>query len=142
MSITYSVDATAGIVRLRYHSKPTIAEWEATMLAVLDDPEFRPGFGILADRRGVPAPSSDYVRSTLEFGRSHPVLSFSRFALVVDTPAAFGMGRMGQILGDDLPGAIAVFKSYDDAEAWLREGNSPGGSTEARSTKDGDISSK
>jgi hypothetical protein len=139
MTITYSIDTTAGLVRLRYHENPTFSEWEATMLAVLDDPDFRPGFGILADRRGVPAPSSDYVRSTLDFSRAHPALSYSRFAIVVDGLAAFGMGRMGQILGDDLPGPISVFNGPVEAEEWLRQGQHPDRAGGIQWTKDGDL---
>jgi hypothetical protein len=119
MPVSYSIDTSARLVRLHYDGSPTYREAVVLIISILSDPDFRPGFDIIADRRGVPAPTSQYVRSLLEFAYRHRLLGESRFALVVDTAASFGMARMAQLIGDGEPTPIRIFIDLAEAEAWL-----------------------
>jgi hypothetical protein len=122
MPVSYSIDPAARLVRLHYDGSPTYREAVLLILGILSDADFRPGFDILADRRGIPAPTPQYVRSLIEFAKRHHLLGESRFALVVDSPASFGMARMGQHIGDGLPTPIMIFEDLAEAEAWLGGG--------------------
>ena len=123
----YSIDASAGLVRLDYQKAPTFDEWAAVMRAVFQDPAYRPGFAFLSDHRGLEPPTTEYVRSVAEFVTIHrEKLTGSRWAVVVGSPAAYGMARMGQTLAEGFGGEAAIFTDADAADAWLREESSQG----------------
>jgi hypothetical protein len=123
MPLTYSIDPTDRLVRLHYDGSPTYREAVVLILAILSDPDFRAGYDLLADRRGVPAPTAAYVRNLLAFAKRHHLLGESRFALVVDSQASFGMARMGQIIGEGEPTPIMIFDDLAAAEDWLGVGS-------------------
>ena len=131
MPVTYSISEAERLVRFHYHgAAPTFAEWRAATEAAMADPEYRPGFDFLADRRGVAAQSVEFVRNVVEFDRARQQeFVGSRLALVVDTAASYGMSRMLQALTDGLPFRVAIFHDLEAAEAWLR-GHAPPNSDE------------
>ena len=125
MPLTFSIDAARGIVHLVFTGNPTFDEWAQVMTEVLEHPDFRPGIGVISDRRGIPVPSADYVRSAIEFSHAHPALSSCLYALIVSDTASYGMARMGQILGDDLRAPIGIFRTPEEAEDWIVAHNRP-----------------
>ncbi len=81
-------------------------------------PEFEADFNQLFDARGVTSVelSGACVReiaSMRMFGEG------SRRAFVAGTDVVFGMVRMFEMLRDDTPDEIRVFRNIDDARAWL-----------------------
>ena len=124
MSLTYSIDAAAGVVELRYFGRQDFAEWSAVMYAILEDPAFAEGYGFLSDRRLVSeVPTTDFVQATLTFLRTHQArLGASRWAAIVNDAASYGMGRMAQQLGEALPFPIEIFTDPGRAHRWVREG--------------------
>lgn len=52
----------------------------------------------------------NYIRE-----RFHPGLDHKKTAIVVDKDAAFGLARMFQILEEDLPYAIKIFRNFHAA---------------------------
>ncbi|HEU5171614.1 MAG TPA: hypothetical protein VFU46_13790 [Gemmatimonadales bacterium] len=134
MVLTYTIDPTAGIVWLRYGGVPDLPTWIRTMEAVFADPGYQPGLGFVIDRRGVEAPSVEYLRGAIAFMRAHgPEILNSRWAVVADNPAMYGMGRMGQALGAELPIVVEIFPDVDAAERWLRRQAPPRGGQHIRS---------
>jgi hypothetical protein len=127
MHIVATVDARLRMVRVQYiDGAPTFDEWARTMLGILRDPAYEPGFGFLVDRRAAPAPNAAFVQATVEFRRAHlEEMGSARWAVVVNDPANYGMARMGQALGDPEWSKIeqAVFTDVADAEAWLVHGD-------------------
>ena len=120
MPVTYHLDQRERLVYLTVAGDASYNEWEASMLAILADPSYRPGFGFLIDRRDATAPASDYIRRVIAFNRAHRgELSRGRRAVVVGSVADFGMGRMAEILGEDLPFPMRVFTNFDEALRWL-----------------------
>jgi hypothetical protein len=118
--MSYSIDPAARLVRLRNETTPTYEEWEACMIAVFADPAFEPGFAFLGDGRGLPPSDTEMVRRTVKFASGHKrEFGRSRWAIVVDTPAMYGMSRMGQSLGKSLVAETRIFTNLEDAEAWL-----------------------
>jgi hypothetical protein len=120
MDFTYRIDKANRIVYLE-GDDPPLELWRQTMLAVFADPEFETGFNFLSDRRAaVEARSSDYLRAALNFIKYYEKeMGDCKWATVVSTMAAFGMGRMTQILAEKLRVQIEVFKDIDEAKDWL-----------------------
>jgi hypothetical protein len=120
MDFTYRIDKANRIVYLE-GDDPSFQVWRQTMLAVFADPDFETGFNFLSDRRSaVEARSSDYLRSALDFLKAHDnEIGSCKWATVVSTIAAFGMGRMTQILSENLRIRVEVFKDIDPAIYWL-----------------------
>ena len=124
MPLSHSIDTTAGIVTLHYAEDPPFEVWAAAMDAVLRDPAFRPGYGLLMDRsRLTTAPEREYIVGVVDYVQRHASqLGGGRVATLVNRPAAYGMARMAQLLLDDTPQATRVFTELSEALAWLSTG--------------------
>jgi hypothetical protein len=124
MKLSYSIDPVARVVEFHYTGSPDFAEWSAVMEAILADPAFHPGYGFLTDRRFVSeAPTTEYVQNVMAFLRKHQAaIGPARWAAVVSGPASYGMVRMAQHLGSELPFQIQVFTDEVMARRWLEEG--------------------
>jgi hypothetical protein len=98
MKLSYSIDPVARVVEFHSTGSPDFAEWSAVMEAILADPAFRPGTA------------------------SSPIAgSCPRLPLRVG-PASYGMVRMAQHLGSELPFQIQVFTDEVMARRWREEG--------------------
>jgi hypothetical protein len=125
MNFRYRIDKANRIVYLEGEDPP-LEVWRQTMLAVFADPDFETGFNFLSDRRSAAeARSSDYLKAALSFLRLHDnEMGSCKWATVVSTIVAFGMGRMTQILSENLQIRVEVFKDIDQAIYWLLEDES------------------
>jgi hypothetical protein len=103
---------------------PSFKVWRQTMMDVFADPEFETGFNFLSDRRSAFEPrSAEFIRAAVNFVKAHnKEIGSCKWATVVSTMAAFGMGRMAQILSEDLPTELQLFTDIDKARQWLIEG--------------------
>jgi hypothetical protein len=110
-----------GLVHLESSEGATFEEWRDAVDAAWADPAFRDGMGIVHDwrklRAGLPTPEvekrSEYLAANAaRFGRT-------RWALLVDSAAAYGMGRMAETLTGTGTG-LRVFRDPAEAEAWAR----------------------
>jgi hypothetical protein len=121
--LTYTIDTDAGIVRLDYQASPDWPEMQSLLEALLKDPAHRPGMGILADRSHVDTPQTvGYIRQIMAYVRKHQAeFGNARWGLVVRGAGPEGMGRLAQVLGDDLPTMdLEIFSDVAEADAWLR----------------------
>jgi hypothetical protein len=123
-----AIDVTARIVRIAVEGDPPFDEFRDTLLATFDDTRYRPGFGFLVDRRQAAAPSAEYVRRITDFLRGHQrEMAGGRVAVVIASLATYGMGRMAQTIGEDLPALLELFTDLQKAEAWLGNSSEPAG---------------
>ena len=129
-TVTYTIDTARRIVYLRVHSTPTLEDAESVLLAAFTDDRYQPGFGCLVDRTMPEPPTTQYVRGlTAIFRRHRDVFTPSRVAVVVSSPATYGMFRMLQSLGGgiDMPAQLEIFRDHGEAEAWLGDWHTPRG---------------
>lgn len=97
-------------------------DWKAAVDAFLAHPDYRTGMGIIYDRRKLRrAPGVDELKIALAFVQSRrSKIGMARWALVVGSPAEFGMGRMAQILIGETEVRIRAFFDPQEAEMWVR----------------------
>ncbi len=120
MEFKYHIDKASRIVSLT--GEPSSLEvWKQTLLALFADPDFEAGFNFLSDRRRSEEPRSpDFIRAALAFLGSHAdKMGRYKWATVVSTTVAYGMGRMAQILSERTNVEVEVFTDIDEARRWL-----------------------
>jgi hypothetical protein len=82
------------------------------------DPRFAKNFCQLADLRDVT--DIQVTAATIrEMVRLNPFWAGARRAVVVTSDVVFGMARMYQILRDESPDALEIFRKMDGALQWL-----------------------
>lgn len=98
---------------------PELKELQDALARRGADADLRARPRVLCDAREVPLPTVDYVRTTVTvFLEAAHVAGVERLALVVGGEAAYGMGRMAEVLVEEvLP--LRTFYTTDDARAWL-----------------------
>ena len=71
---------------------------------------------------GLPIASSGHVKDMADRTNKSRVLTpGTRCAIVVASDVEFGLGRMYATLSDEGPMKTRIFRSIEDAEAWLAE---------------------
>lgn len=120
---THAIDPDPGIVVLTYTRQPTFSEWAKAMKKVLADPDYRPGLGILSDRRKVGGTADPpTVQAMADWVHAHrDRFANCRWAVVVspDAVAEYGMARMGSMLFEPAGIELRAFTDYADAVAWV-----------------------
>ena len=118
MPAIYTIDPARSLVLSCGWGIVTEREFLAHVLALTADARFAPHFHQLVDLRDV----TD-VRLTFstvrELARLNPFGAGARRALVVTCDVVFGMARMYQILTDESPDELEIFRKLDDALQWL-----------------------
>ncbi|OAI47559.1 hypothetical protein AYO43_04275 [Nitrospira sp. SCGC AG-212-E16] len=96
----------------------TDRELLAHVRALTADPRFAPHFRQLVDLRDVT--DLQVAASTIrEMLRLNPFGAGAWRALVVTKDEVFGMARMSQLLTDESPDELQIFRKLDDALQWL-----------------------
>ncbi len=120
MPIRYRIDLKQEIVYTTADGVLTDAELAENQDNLRKDPDFHPSFNRLADYRAVESfelTGTDVRR--LAGAKGITKSEGSRRAFVVSSDLAYGMARMFQILADDTPVTIEVFKDMTEARKWL-----------------------
>jgi hypothetical protein len=121
MTLTHRVDKKTGIVHIDVMGSFTMQQIRALIDGVVNDPDFRRGYHTLSDHRRIGDPAtSDQVRGTLEHVATHvEALGASKWAVVASKAASYGMMRMMEMLAEELPIEISVFRDLEEARHWL-----------------------
>jgi hypothetical protein len=87
----------------------------------IDDPDFEQGYDILSDHTGIDTALTRQqvllTASHLETLTDH--LAGTKWAVVTEKDASYGMMRMLSVFLEAVPIQLEVFRSLDEAEAWL-----------------------
>ena len=111
-----------GLVWLQSEGEWSRAEWRVAVDGFLADPEFRPGMGLIHDRRRLLLPEKGLfeVKAEADFLRERTArIGKARWAAVVRDPESYGLGRMLQTLLSDTDVSLRVFYDPAEAEAWV-----------------------
>jgi hypothetical protein len=120
MEFTYRIEKSEKIVYLE-GDVSNFKQWKQTLLTLFADSNYERGFNFLSDRRLIEKPrSTEFIRSQISFLKEYTEqIEGCKWATVVSSTAAFGMGRMAQILSEDIPAEMQVFTDMDEARQWL-----------------------
>ena len=127
MPVTYHYEPSRVAV-FTFTDPVTFEEWRAAIDAAMADPHYGPEVRLLSDRRAASAPTTEFTRQIAAMARVRPTLLAQHpVAIVVASAdaAAYGMGRMQELLIDGVPHTMRTFYSYTEAVAWLN--NQPSG---------------
>ena len=118
MPLEYRVDVSLRTVFARASGVLTDTDVLAFVEGVLAHPSMEPDFNQLFDAREVTKLELSgacvrEVSTDTGFGEG------SLRAFVTESDAGFGMARMYQTLRDTYPDEVRVFRSIDEARAWL-----------------------
>ena len=117
MAITYQIDRAAGIVFTTSAGDITLDDIAEHCRRLRSDTAFSPLFSELLDYTGTsPALSLEEMRHVAD--SLDPYSGEARRAIVASSDLNYGVARMfGAVLAGD---TVAVFRSMDEALAWLR----------------------
>ncbi len=112
-----------GLVYLESDEAATFEEWRGAVEGAIADPAFQPGMGIIHDWRKhrTLLPSAEVLKRSEYLARNAARFGRTRWALLVDTRAGYGMGRMAETLTGS-GAALRVFRDAVEAEAWAHGG--------------------
>jgi len=102
----------------------TVQQIAAKGMELFTSAEWRPGMRLLLDYRGVTAITDprllESVRSlAAQDFRLKERLAGMRCAIVIHYDAVYGVARMWQAVSREAPWEARLFRSYDEAVAWL-----------------------
>lgn len=118
MSTSYHIDMDLGVVYSTASGIVTDQELIEHQSALIKDPEFRPNMRQLLDTRAV-----SEIQVTPEGVRTiashNPWRKGARRALVALNETAYGLGRMFELGRAHAEDEFRVFRTMDEARAWL-----------------------
>jgi len=96
-------------------------EFQASLQEILQSDQFPPDTRTLWDLRELDFKTIDSLmeKRLINIRREYPERGRARLAFIVAGDLAFGMGRMYEILSEDLPQEIRIFRKYSEGENWL-----------------------
>ena len=127
MPITFELDAASRRVNFTITGEVALREVLDTVRAVLEIPEFGPGFQVLSDHSGVERPITvPEVEDMLAYMRaSRERFRDVRWAVVTQRPSSYViMGLLSTLADLRVQMQVRVFTRMDEAEHWLAEGDS------------------
>ncbi len=118
MPAALAIDVPRRLVLTRYEEVLTLADAMAWAAALTAHPHFSPEFRHLADFRGVVrvALTSEEVKAS---ARLSPFDRTARRAFVAADDVTYGVGRMFQSFRDESAGTHGLFRTVEEATAWL-----------------------
>ncbi len=122
MPFTYVIDSDLGLVRvIAGEELPSLADLENVLDRLASDPLFRPGCGVLVERRHFTVePDVTYVRGGLDaIVARRDRLGSTRWASLTTHLATYGMGRMAEAYAENRGVAYRVFMDEAEALTWL-----------------------
>ncbi len=120
MPTEYTIDKSQKIVFTVGYGVITDDEVYAHQEKLRDDPDFDPSFSQLVDCTGVTKADNLSTDAIYELARRHLFGAASKRAFVAPQKLVYGLIRMFQILTDDYPDELVVFRNLTEARKFLK----------------------
>jgi hypothetical protein len=118
--MTYGFDDSGRFAFFVADSEGSYAAWEAAMQAIMADPRYCGGMGLLADHRAQRSILREGIaRRGIFIERNQGVLEGSRCAVVTSPGFNYGMARMAEVMMAGGKIEFGAFEDIDEARAWL-----------------------
>ncbi len=124
MPVTYTIDKTHNIILTRCVGQVTLDEVIAHFKTLREDPDCPPKLNVLLDlSESATVPEGIHMEPMSEsIAAIRDRVKFDACAIVVHGELMFGMARIFLVAAEDSFRSAQVFRSVDDAKAWLRGG--------------------
>ena len=123
MPATYTIDQTAGLVRITCSGVFTNQEMIDCMERLYRDPAREPGMPSFIDCRGMQVmqvtPAGVQAAATIEATMVDPVQPPWSVAVIAPQDEVFWIARTFEVLRAGSPQTVRVFRDPSDAEHWL-----------------------
>jgi hypothetical protein len=121
MEIKWHINKNKAYVHLKYYGNPEFDVWAEVMENIFSHPDYKPGFGFLADLTQSGAPDPDHLRDVKDFLIDHKAQTTGiKWAnITTERPVHYGMTRMAQVFIEGLPMQINAFQTEEEAVKWL-----------------------
>lgn len=113
MPFDYTIIPEQQLVEVRFRGAVQVNDLAEARARVTGDPAHQPGFALLIDMRD--ADLSVMAGENLRRRAGSPPTARA-MAILVSTDLGYGMARMYELAS---AGRVAVFRSYEEAVAWL-----------------------
>ena len=121
MPISYTIDRSRRLIRTRCYGLVTLAEVLDHFHVLKSDPDCAANLDVYLDLRDMASsPTAEQIREASggpEILRG--IVRFGCCAVVADRDAIYGMARMWEVLVEKSFTSVMVFRSDEEAEAWL-----------------------
>ena len=125
MAVETVIDIDARVITRTVRGATTFDEITGVFEETLAHPDFRPGMDAIWDLRQADLTNltRDDMRCIAEYmqRKSETRGTGYKAALVVFREVDFGFSRMCKTYADDLPVRLQIFRSLEEAQAWLAE---------------------
>lgn len=127
MPLRHHVDVKRRRVVATLSGEVSLAEMLDAITASVSHPDFEPGFDVYSDHTGITRVfTTDQARRLAgHLASLSEQMAGSRWAIVTDKEASFGMMRMLSVFAQEVPMELEVFRSPEEAEQWLSLPASP-----------------
>jgi hypothetical protein len=127
MPVTYEIDKTKQIIRTRCAGNVTFEEVIGHFPELERDPDCPDRLDVLLDLSDLASlPQSDQLRAVShEIDRVRGRVRFDACAIVASKDAVFGIARVFEVFAEEGFRVTRVFRTVDEAEAWLASQQSP-----------------
>ena len=121
MPVTYQIDESRGIIRIKADGDVTFEEELAVGRKILNDSRWRPGIKVLFDSRTrTPGESEAGPRMMVDFIlKERKKIGQTRFAVLISSITSFKLTSLVSILLEKAGIEMNVFYDEASAEAWL-----------------------
>jgi len=136
MPVTFRIDKTQKVIHTKCIGEVTFKEVLDHFEALERDPECRDSLSVLLDATEMTSiPESGHFRTTShELGRIRDRVRFDACAIVVSTDVFLGMAHVFKAYTSEHFRITRVFRTLDEAEAWLVSQQSPPPNTTRKRT--------
>jgi len=96
-------------------------EFKASLALMVSSQEYPPAVDVLWDVREADPASFDIslVGQAVSIRQNYPQRGDSKLAVVASDDLRFGLSRMYEMMTDEMPQDIHIFRTVADAEQWL-----------------------
>ena len=121
MPIELRYDRKQGVLYSVVTSPITLEEFGASMARIIQSDDYPPDVRTLWDLRELDFEPvyRPFEEQVIDIRQKFPERGAAKIALVVASDLGFGMTRMYEILSNEMPQNVMVFRNCEEGEKWL-----------------------
>jgi len=121
MQVEHHYDKEKNVLIGIVEGKISFEAFNDIMRKIVTSTEFPPDCNTIWDLRKADLSSIDskFIEILISIRKKYPERGKAKIAFIVDSDLSFGLTRMYEMISNQLPQVINVFRDYKEAEEWL-----------------------